>query len=57
MRKIEEYLIDQFVAGVPQIWTGDFNSLTKEDYTEQGWEEGTRVRRNNRWELPKTEVA
>ena len=56
MRKLEDYLRDQFEARVPQIWTGDFNSLTREDYTDQEWEEVSQVRRKNRWELPKTEV-
>eukprot|EP00092_Neocalanus_flemingeri_P007977 GFUD01008607.1.p1 GENE.GFUD01008607.1~~GFUD01008607.1.p1 ORF type:complete len:245 (-),score=49.95 GFUD01008607.1:7-741(-) len=40
-----------------QIWAGDFNSLTKEDYTEKEWKVLTKVRENNSWEDPKTEVS
>ena len=39
------------------MWAGDFNSLTREDYTEAGWEEIARVRRQSSWEPPRTAVA
>ena len=39
------------------IWAGDFNSLTKEDYTPEEWEEITRVRRVNCWERPHVDVT
>jgi len=37
-------------------WAGDFNSLTKEDYTNEVWEEIPNVRKLNLWESPKTQV-
>ena len=40
-----------------QIWTGDFNALTKEDYKPEEWTEITNVRQKNSWELPKTELT
>ena len=40
-----------------QIWTGDFNALTKEDYSPEEWAEITNVRQKNSWELPKTELT
>ena len=40
-----------------QIWTGDFNALTREDYTDEKWNHITGVRKQNGWELPKTELT
>jgi len=40
-----------------QIWTGDFNELTKEDYTETEWEMIASVRKKNNWESPQTNVT
>jgi predicted secreted protein len=40
-----------------QIWTGDFNALTREDYTNEQWNHITGVRKQNGWELPKTELT
>ena len=40
-----------------QIWVGDFNSLTREDYDEDYWEDIARVRRENFWEPPRTAVT
>lgn len=36
---------------------GDFNSLRRDDYSEERWREIAEHRRNNRWEEPKTEVT
>ena len=36
----------------PQIWTGDFNALTREDYSEQEWERVGEVRARECWEKP-----
>lgn len=41
----------------PQIWTGDYNSLTREDYTDSQWESVVEVRKRNSWESPKTQVT
>ena len=40
-----------------QIWTGDFNALTKEDYAEDEWERITNVRKKNQWESPKIDLT
>ena len=40
-----------------QIWTGDFNALTKEDYPTSLWEEVANVRALNRWEAPVTQLT
>ena len=39
-----------------QVWTGDFNSLTREDYNDEDWDKITRVRLQHNWEPPQTEV-
>ena len=57
MRKMKEQLDPCFKVNEPQVWTGDFNSLTREDYSEVAWKEITQVRMNNNWELPKTQVG
>ena len=40
-----------------QIWTGDFNALTKEDYTVDEWENIAAIRRENNWESPQIELT
>ena len=45
-----------FRADCPQIWCGDFNALTREDYSEAEWNRVGRVRAANNWESPRTEV-
>jgi len=57
VRKMKEQLDHLFKVNEAQVWTGDFNSLTREDYSEVAWKEITEVRRNNHWELPKTQVT
>ena len=54
---IAENLKNIFRNNEPQIWDGDFNSLTKEGYTEKEWNVLIRVRENNGWEEPKTEMT
>lgn len=57
LRKIETRLKFLRDRGSPQVWTGDFNSLTREDYTEAEWESVTDVRKRNNWESPQTQVT
>ena len=57
VENIKENLKTIFNSNQAQIWAGDFNSLTKEDYSEKEWKVLTRVRENNGWEGPKTEVT
>jgi len=40
-----------------QIWTGDFNALTREDYSEGQWQEVALVREQGCWERPKVELT
>ena len=39
------------------IWTGDFNALTKEDYTADEWQNITTIRKQNHWEIPQIDVT
>ena len=50
-------LVPLFDSRSHQIWTGDFNALTKEDYTPEFWSEVSRIRENNNWELPQTDLT
>lgn len=36
----------------PSILLGDFNSLTRNDYSEKEWAEIYKIRKNGKWELP-----
>jgi len=36
----------------PSILLGDFNALTKKDYSEKEWTEIYKIRKNGKWELP-----
>jgi len=36
----------------PSILLGDFNALTKNDYSEKEWAEIYKIRKNGKWELP-----
>ena len=56
MRKITEQLQHVDYNKESHIWAGDFNSLSKEDYTNEVWEEIANVRKLNLWESPKTQV-
>jgi len=44
-------------ADAAQVWAGDFNALTLEDYSESVLNEVTSVRRKNQWEPPKNDVS
>ena len=41
----------------PHIWVGDFNSLTKNDYSVEEWNEISRIRKINCWERPLVDVT
>jgi len=57
MKTIEKRLEPLLQAGAPQVWLGDFNSLSEGDYSEEEWKEVARVRSQNSWEQPKTQVT
>lgn len=51
---IRHHLEPVFKENQCQIWTGDFNALTREDYSDDEWQKITAIRAKNHWELPKT---
>lgn len=44
-------------APLPQVWVGDFNALTRADYTHQEWNQIAQVRQKNRWEPPISDLT
>ena len=42
---------------LPDLWMGDFNALTKFDYTKAEWSEIADIRARNFWESPVTELT
>ena len=46
VKDIEKSLEKVFKEEACQIWTGDFNCLTREDYDDQTWGDIARVRSN-----------
>jgi len=54
---IQENLAGLFKRGEAQVWTGDFNALTREDYTDAGWARVAEVRARGSWEKPQTDVT
>ncbi len=54
---MEEKLGPIFKENDCHIWTGDFNALTREEYSEEAWDKITRIRAQNSWELPRTDVT
>ena len=54
---IRETALPLFSSHAAQIWTGDFNALTREDYSADEWDALTQVREANCWEEPKTELT
>jgi len=57
IKAIRKHLEPVFKENHFQIWTGDFNAITREDYNNEKWNHITGVRKHNGWELPKTELT
>ncbi len=57
LKEMQDKLGDLLAEERHQIWCGDFNALTREDYDEATWEDIGRIRRQNRWESPQTELT
>ena len=59
-KRIEEYkTMSQLIANnqnLPLVFIGDFNALTRSDYTDSEWERITKIREDDQWELPKTDL-
>ena len=43
-------------VSLPDLWMGDFNALTKFDYTKAEWNDIADIRSRNFWESPVTEL-
>ena len=52
LQKISKYYDDY-----PIILLGDFNSLTRKDYTQKEWAHIHKIRKNSLWELPTTKLT
>ncbi len=57
LEDIRRRLSDLFEDEHHQIWAGDFNALTRTDYSDAQWQEVCDVRRRNRWEAPCVDVT
>lgn len=42
---------------LPDLWMGDFNALTRKDYTKEEWNRIYQVRSRNHWELPVSDLT
>ena len=49
--------IDSYTKEYPSILLGDFNALTKSDYSEKEWGKISRIRKYGKWELPVHELT
>ena len=56
-RTVDNLVQRRETNGMFHIWVGDFNALTKEDYSEDGWQDIARIRRCNAWESPHVDVT
>lgn len=58
LKEIIEHEKQQLYDGreFTHLLLGDFNSLTRSDYTEEVWNEITEIRKKNDWEPPQTDV-
>lgn len=49
--------INHLINKYPSIILGDFNALTKKDYSKKEWDDIKVVRKYNKWELPITDLT
>jgi len=54
--RISEDLTNLFHADKPQLWMGDFNTLSRADYSDDEWDEIVQIRRNNGRKAPLNDV-
>ena len=54
--RISEDLSLLLQVGMKQVWCGDFNTLSRGDYTDSEWEEIVRIRRDNGRKAPINDV-
>jgi len=54
--RISEDLAQLFHADKPQLWMGDFNTLSRADYSDEEWSKIVQIRRNNGRKAPLNNV-
>jgi len=54
--RISEDLTPLFHSNKPQLWMGDFNTLSRADYSDEEWDEIVRIRRDNGRKAPLNDV-
>jgi len=54
---VQQMLNKQAQIPRARIWAGDFNALTREDYSVVEWKRIATVRKQNRWEVPQTSLT
>ena len=57
LQRISADLSPLFADGVGQLWLGDFNALTRDDYSQTEWDEIVDQRVENGREPPCSKVA
>eukprot|EP00045_Choanoeca_perplexa_P002772 m.26683 g.26683 ORF g.26683 m.26683 type:complete len:297 (-) comp11699_c1_seq2:579-1469(-) len=55
-KQLKHYLARQMSQQDAQVWVGDWNALTRADYTAKQWADIATVRARNSWEPPQTIV-
>jgi len=55
--KIHKSLKTRLEKDAAQVWVGDFNAITRSDYSEEEWADVVRVRREGQWEAPVSKLT
>ena len=50
-------ITDDGQPNLPHVWLGDFNSLTRSDYSDKEWRNISETRSLNSWEPPKSDLT
>ena len=56
IQRISEDLDPLIKTSQPQLWMGDFNTLSREDYSDQEWNNIVRIRQDNGRQAPSSKV-
>ena len=56
IQRISTELNGLLEEGVSQVWCGDFNTLSRGDYSDQEWDHIVRIRRDNGRRAPLNDV-
>lgn len=52
---LSKYIVSQKIESY--VILGDFNALTRSDYSDMEWESIAKIRKENKWEAPKTVLS